>query len=66
MRVPAALGKGHQAIQDIAVGTSRYDPVRGQSMVADIVRFDAECVNPPVGWMSADWIEAGFPGAKCD
>lgn len=64
--VRMALGKGHQAILEIAVGVSRYDTARAQSMVTDVVRFDAECVNPPAGWTSADWIEAGFPGAKCN
>jgi branched-chain amino acid transport system substrate-binding protein len=31
----------------------------------DIQRFPAECVNPPAGVKSEEWIKAGFPGAKC-
>ena len=34
--------------------------------LVDIVRFAAECVNPPPGMKSADWIAEGFTGAKCN
>jgi len=33
-------------------------------MLEDIVRFPAECVNPPPDMKAEDWIKAGFPGAK--
>ncbi len=64
--VRMANGNGHQAITGTAVGYSYYDAAEGQTVVRDLVRFDAECVNPPPGWKSLEWIEAGFPGAKCD
>jgi branched-chain amino acid transport system substrate-binding protein len=35
-------------------------------MVDEIVRFSAECVNPPANTKAEDWMKAGFPGAKCD
>jgi branched-chain amino acid transport system substrate-binding protein len=61
-----ALGNGHQAISKTAVGVSRFDKAKGRVVLDNIVRYDAECVNPPPGWKAADWIAAGFPGAKCD
>ena len=60
------LGNGHQAIQDMAIGRTRYDAARRMVVVEDIQRFRAECVNPPANMRSLDWIKAGFPGARCD
>jgi len=61
-----ALGNGHQAIQETAIGRTRFDADKNMVVLEDIQRFAAECVNPPAGQMSADWIKAGFPGARCD
>jgi len=41
-----ALGGGHQAIQDTAIGRTKYDAAKKMVMIEDIVRFPAECVNP--------------------
>ena len=60
-----ALGDGQQAIQDSAIGKTRYDAAKKMVMLDDIQRFGAECVNPPANMKSEDWIKAGFPGAKC-
>ena len=60
-----ALGGGHQAIQETAIGKTRYDAAKKMVMLDDIQRFPAECVNPPANMKSEDWIKAGFPGAKC-
>ncbi|MDP2800524.1 MAG: ABC transporter substrate-binding protein [Phreatobacter sp.] len=60
------LGNGHQAIQTMAIGRTRWDAARRQVVIEDIQRFAAECVNPPANMRSQDWIKAGFPGAKCD
>lgn len=59
-------GNGHQAIQSMAIGRTRWDAARRQVVIEDIQRFAAECVNPPANMRSLDWIKAGFPGAKCD
>jgi len=59
------LGNGHQAIQPTAIATTAKD-ANGDITVVDIERFAAECVNPPPGQNSVEWINAGFPGAKCD
>jgi len=32
----------------------------------DIQYFAAECVNPPPGVKSIDWIKGGMQGAKCN
>ena len=58
------LGAGHQAIQDTAIGRTRYDAGKKMVVLEDIMRFPAECVNPPANIKSEDWIKTGFPGAK--
>ena len=60
-----ALGDGQQAIQETAIGKTRYDAGKKMVVLDDIQRFAAECVNPPASMKSEDWIKAGFPGAKC-
>ena len=64
-RIRMALGDGHQAMQDTAIGRTRYDAAKKMVVLDDIQRFPAECVNPPANMKSEDWIKAGFPGAKC-
>ncbi|HNH35193.1 MAG TPA: ABC transporter substrate-binding protein [Rhodocyclaceae bacterium] len=64
--VRMALANGHQAIQNIAIGRTRWDAGKKMVMAEDIQHFKAECVNPPANMKSLDWIKAGFPGAKCD
>ena len=59
-----ALGDGHQAIQETAIGRTRWDAGKKMVLLEDIQRFPAECVNPPANMKSEDWIKAGFPGAK--
>ncbi len=65
-KVSMALANGHQAIQDTAYGTYKYDKNSGKATLVDVVRFNAECVNPPAGVNSIDWINGGFKGAKCE
>ena len=60
-----ALGDGQQAIQETAIGKTRYDAAKKMVVLDEIQRFAAECVNPPANMKSEDWIKAGFPGAKC-
>lgn len=64
--VSMALANGHQAIQGTAYGTYRYDADTNSATLVDIVRFDAECVNPPADVNSIDWINGGFEGANCE
>jgi len=65
-KVSMTLANGHQAIQDTAYGTYKYDKAAGKAVLVDVVRFPAECVNPPAGVNSLDWINGGFQGAKCE
>jgi branched-chain amino acid transport system substrate-binding protein len=64
-RIRMALGDGHQAIQETAIGKTKYDAAKKMVTIEDIQRFPAECVNPPANMKSEDWIKAGFPGATC-
>jgi branched-chain amino acid transport system substrate-binding protein len=59
------LGDGHQAIQDTAIGRTRWDAAKKMVVLEDIQRFQADCVNPPAAMKSEDWLKAGMPGAKC-
>jgi branched-chain amino acid transport system substrate-binding protein len=61
--VRMALGKGHQAVQEMVYG--RFKREAGKPTVVNVKRYPAECVNPPDTMTSEQWIEAGFPGAKC-
>jgi len=60
------LADGHQAIQPIAFGRTKYNPEKKRVDLVDIQYFPAECVNPPPGIKSIDWIKGGMQGAKCN
>jgi len=61
-----AIGKGHQAVEPVAYGvTGPYDPQQKEVRLTNVMTFPAECVNPPEGFKSEDWIRQGFPGARC-
>ncbi len=64
--IKMALGGGQQAVQDTAIGRTKWDAASKRVLATDIQRFSPECVMPPAGTKSIDWIKAGFPGAKCD
>lgn len=64
--VRMALGNGHQGISDTAIGTYKFDKAEGKPAIVDIVRYPAECVNPPPDIDSVPWLEGGMKGAKCD
>jgi len=64
-RTKMAIANGHQAIQDTAYGTFKFDKKNGRATIVDVTRYKAECVNPPAGQKSLDWIKSGFKGAKC-
>jgi branched-chain amino acid transport system substrate-binding protein len=64
-RIRMANSGGHQAIQDTAIGRTKYDPQRKMVTLVDIQRFPAECVNPPPDMKSDEWLKGGMKGAKC-
>ena len=63
--VVMGLGKGHQAVQGIAYGTFKRDASTKSGTIIDVRNYAAECVTPPEGTPSTEWIKAGMPGAKC-
>ena len=56
--VRMALGKGHQAIQATAYGTTKL--VDGEVTLVNVKYYPADKVNPPEGVKSVDWIKSGF------
>jgi branched-chain amino acid transport system substrate-binding protein len=56
--VKMALGKGHQAVMDAAVGTTKA--VGGQLTIVDIARYPAEKVTPPDGVKAEAWLKSGL------
>ena len=60
-----ALGNGHQAIQDMALGVTKWDKNEKRTKLVDIEFFKAECVNPPEGIRALEWIKGGFEGVSC-
>ncbi|HWX26198.1 MAG TPA: ABC transporter substrate-binding protein [Steroidobacteraceae bacterium] len=64
-KVKLAIGDGHQGISETAYGTYRFNKEKNEPEIVDIIRFPAECVNPPAGINADDWIKDGMKGAKC-
>ena len=64
-RIQMVNGNGHQAIQPTAIGRTQYNKEKKRVDLIDIIRFPAECVNPPPGVKSEDWLKGGMQGAQC-
>jgi len=61
-KVMMKLGKGHQAVQGTAYGTTRT--VGGQIKIENIKYYPVEQVQPPEGMSSIDWIKGGLKPGK--
>lgn len=61
-----ALGKGHQAIQDSAMGMTKWNASKKIVEMTRVRYYDAQCINPPEGVKGEDWIKSGFKGSKCN
>ncbi len=61
--IKMARANGHQAITGVGYGT--FTLVDGKPSLKNVRRYSAECVNPPAGTSSSDWIKSGFLGAQC-
>jgi len=61
-RVDMTLGKGHQAVQGTAYGTTKN--VGGKVTLVNVKRYPASRINPPDGIKSEEWIKSGFKTAK--
>ena len=57
-KVRMSLGKGHQAVQGMVVGTVKHDG--GKVTYANVKQYPAEKVTPPEGVKAEDWIKSGF------
>jgi len=64
--VVLANGNGHQGVSDTAYGTYKFDKKTEKPTLVDIVRYNAECVNPPSDVDSVTWLQGGMKGAKCN
>lgn len=64
--VNMARVKGHQAVQSVSFGEYQFEPQSGKATVTKVKTYAGECLMPPDGTSPADWIKAGFPGAKCN
>jgi branched-chain amino acid transport system substrate-binding protein len=62
-KVRMALGNGHQAVQDMYYG--QYTKKSGKPTITNIKTYPADCVNPPDGVKSGDWIKNGLKQATC-
>lgn len=56
--VRMALGRGHQAIQEMVYGRTKL--VDGKLTFTDVIRYPAERVNPPEGLTSEQWVKNGL------
>jgi branched-chain amino acid transport system substrate-binding protein len=63
--IDMAIGGGHQAITESAVGIYNFDKQAKRPKITDIKYYPANCINPPAHMKSVDWIGAGMPGANC-
>jgi len=63
--IKMSIGGGNQAVQPTAIARTKYNAQTKRVDLVDIVRFPAECVNPPADMKAEDWIKSGFKGAKC-
>ncbi|MEQ8817790.1 MAG: ABC transporter substrate-binding protein [Thalassobaculum sp.] len=63
--VKLALAGGHQAVTENVYGITKWNAEAAEPGVTDVKFYPAECVMPPDGQTSVEWIEKGMPGAKC-
>jgi branched-chain amino acid transport system substrate-binding protein len=63
--VKMSLGDGHQASTENGYGITKWDAKAGELKMEKIKFYPAECVNPPEGVDSVEWIKGGMKGAKC-
>lgn len=64
-RIDLALGNGHQAVHPVGYGITRWNDETGEPEVTNVVFYPAECIYPPPGRRSADWLAEGMPGSDC-
>ena len=60
-----SLGGGHQATTENPLGVTYWDAEKAEVAVKDVKFYPAECVMPPDGQTSVEWIENGMKGSSC-
>jgi branched-chain amino acid transport system substrate-binding protein len=63
--VKMTLGDGHQASTENGYGITKWDAKAGELKLEKVKFYPADCVNPPEGVESVEWIKGGMKGAKC-
>lgn len=63
--ISLALADGHQAVHPVGYGITKWDKEKGEPSATDVKFYAPECIYAPAGTNSAEWLEAGMPGAKC-
>lgn len=58
--------KGHQAATEHVIGILEWDKEAGEPIMTKVTRFAADCVMPPAGINSTEWLKGGMKGAKCN
>ena len=59
-----SIGNGHQAVESAPFAeVAGFNSETGEVELTNIESFQADCVNPPDGVASTEWIADGFPGA---
>jgi branched-chain amino acid transport system substrate-binding protein len=64
--VALSIGKGHQGVQETAYGTFRFNKQKNAPEIVDVVRFPADCVNPPADMTADEWIKGGMKSPGCN
>jgi branched-chain amino acid transport system substrate-binding protein len=57
------LGKGHQAVQEMVYG--QFTDKGGKPGVYNVKHYPANCVNPPDGVTSTEWIKTSLAKTSC-
>jgi branched-chain amino acid transport system substrate-binding protein len=65
-KVSMALANGRQAVHPVGYGVTKWNGDKGEMEAVDIKFYAPECITPPEGMLSEDWLNQGMPGAKCD
>jgi branched-chain amino acid transport system substrate-binding protein len=61
-KVNMGLGKGHQAVQGMVIGTVKHEG--NKVNYVNVKQYPAEKVTPPEGVKAEDWIKSGFKKTK--
>jgi branched-chain amino acid transport system substrate-binding protein len=61
--VDMELGKGHQAVQEMVYG--QFTDKGGKPGVYNVKHYPANCVNPPDGVTSTEWIKTSLAKTSC-